>query len=98
MADRNKGGRESEYKPEYAREARRRCASGAIQRELAESWGVTGQTVRNWKKTFPELKAAIDEGAAEAKTRRKAGGLEVRRRAKAQPRRFDRAEIIYVRP
>lgn len=98
MAEKNKGGRDSEYRPEYAREARRRCASGALQRELADSWGVTDQTIRNWKKAFPALNEAIVEGQAEAKKRRTAGGLAARRRATAQPGRFERAEILYVRP
>jgi hypothetical protein len=97
MAGEKTGGPESKYRPEYAEEARRRCASGAIMRELAQSWGITPRTITDWKRDFPELKRAIAEGRAEAKQRREAGGLGPRRREKVQPRRFERAEIIYVR-
>jgi hypothetical protein len=98
MAGANKGGPESKYRPEFAEEARRRCASGAIMRELADSWGITPRTITYWKRDFPELKKAIAEGRAECKRRRAAGGLGPRRREKAAPRRITRAEIVYVRP
>jgi len=97
MAKGGKGGRPTKYTPDHAAEARRRCASGAVMRELAKSWEITERTLTDWRRDHPELQKAIADGRAEAKARREAGGLKARRREKVQDRRFERAEIVYVR-
>lgn len=98
MSDGKKGGRQSKYRPEHVEEARRRCASGTIMRELAESWKITPRCLNQWREDHPELDRAIAEGRAECRIRRAAGGLEARRREKVQPRRFTKVVILYVRP
>jgi hypothetical protein len=92
-----KGGRPGKYSPAHAEEARRRCAGGAVMRELAELWEVEPRTITVWRKAHPELEAAISEGRAEAKQRRAAGGLEPRRRERVR-RRYKKAEFLYVGP
>ncbi|HEY5723110.1 MAG TPA: hypothetical protein VIT45_12385 [Allosphingosinicella sp.] len=98
MSDRKKGGRQSKYRPEHVEEARRRCASGAIMRELAESWEITPRLLNRWREDHPELDRAIADGRAECRKRREAGGLEARRREKAQPPRYTKMVIVYVHP
>lgn len=68
----SKGGRPSSYRPEFAALARKFCSLGAIDKDLAEAFGVSEQTVNAWKKAHPEfleaLKAAKEE--ADAKVER----------------------------
>lgn len=71
-ARKSKGGRPSSYRPEFAALARKLCSLGAIDKDLAEAFGVSEQTVNAWKKAHPEfleaLKAAKE--AADAKVER----------------------------
>jgi hypothetical protein len=52
-------GRPSSYKPEYAAKAAELCAQGATDAELADAFGVSIQTVKNWKAAHPEFLASL---------------------------------------
>ena len=52
-------GRPSEFRPEYIAQAQIMCSAGATDSDLAEEFGVTTQTVRNWRLRYPEFFAAI---------------------------------------
>lgn len=52
---RRKGGRPSSYRPEYARQAEKLCELGATDAQLANFFGVTEQTINNWKTDHPEF-------------------------------------------
>lgn len=52
-------GRPSEYRPEYAEQAKIMCAAGATDLELAQEFGVTVQSIRNWRMRYPEFFAAL---------------------------------------
>jgi hypothetical protein len=54
--------RKTDYKPEYAREAKNYCLMGAIDEDLATFFGVTRRTIMNWKKHHPEFREAIEQG------------------------------------
>ncbi|TGB34389.1 hypothetical protein [Burkholderia thailandensis] len=67
MAKYNKGmenirPRASSYKPEYAQLARNYALRGATIEELGPLLGVTGRTIKNWKKAYPEFEQAIKDG------------------------------------
>lgn len=61
----NKGGRPSKYRPEFVEQARKLCLLGATDKEVADFFEVTEQTLNNWKADHPEffesLKIAKDE-------------------------------------
>lgn len=59
-------GRPSDYKPEYNEQARKLCLLGATDKELAEFFDVTEQTVNNWKAAHPEFFESIKEGKFQA--------------------------------
>lgn len=59
-------GRPPKYKDEYAEQARKLCLLGATDAELADFFGVTENTIPNWKKAHPEFLGAINEGKAVA--------------------------------
>lgn len=52
-------GRPSSYKPEYAKRAAELCANGATEAELADEFGVSITTLRNWKAVHGEFLAAL---------------------------------------
>lgn len=54
--------RPSEYKAEYAEQAYKLCLLGATDKELADFFQVTEQTVNNWKKAQPEFFESITRG------------------------------------
>lgn len=54
--------RTTDYKPEFAELARNYALLGATTDDLGPLLGVTGRTVKNWKKLHPEFAAAIEEG------------------------------------
>lgn len=60
----NKGGRKTRYRPEYAEQARKLCLLGYTDKQLADFFQVTEQTINNWKKRhkvfFESLKAGKD--------------------------------------
>lgn len=45
------GGRPSDYKEEYNEQAYKLCLLGATDKDMADFFGVTEQTINNWKKT-----------------------------------------------
>ncbi|WP_320533654.1 helix-turn-helix domain-containing protein [Robbsia andropogonis] len=55
-------GRPSQYKPEFAAQAEKLCKLGATDKEMADFFGVTEQTVNNWKNDFPEFFESIKKG------------------------------------
>ncbi len=52
----------SRYLPEFAEQARKLCALGAIDKDLAAFFGVTVLTVKNWRKAHPTFAQAAKEG------------------------------------
>lgn len=54
--------RPSEYKAEYAEQAYKLCLLGATDKELADFFQVTEQTVNNWKRAQPEFFESITRG------------------------------------
>jgi hypothetical protein len=55
-------GRPTEYLPEYAERAKILCDSGATNLDLAHEFGVTLQTLRNWRAKYPEFLASLKLG------------------------------------
>lgn len=62
-------GRPTDYRPEFVEQARARCAKGATNAELAEFFGVSLQTLHNWRGCHPEFVDALKVGKAEADDR-----------------------------
>jgi hypothetical protein len=62
-------GRPSSYKPEYAEQAGKLCKLGATDKELADFFEVTEQTVNNWKTDFPSFFESLKRGKHEADDR-----------------------------
>lgn len=58
------GGRPSKYKAEYAEQAKKLCKLGMIDKELAEFFGVSEQTLNAWKKAHPEFLESLKGGKA----------------------------------
>lgn len=61
-----KVGRPTDYDPEYNEQARKLCLLGATDEELADFFGVTEQTINNWKIAHPEFFESIKEGKERA--------------------------------
>lgn len=55
-------GQSSTYRPEYAEQARKLCLLGATDKELADFFEVTEQTINNWKKEQIEFFESIKKG------------------------------------
>ena len=66
MAEKNQGGRPSKYKEEYAGQAYKLCLLGAIDTQLADFFGVSVDTIHEWKKVHPKFSYALKESKAEA--------------------------------
>lgn len=62
MMAKDLGGRPTAYKEEYAEQAKKLCLLGHIDAELAEFFGVTEQTINNWKSSHPKFFESIKEG------------------------------------
>lgn len=60
------GGRKSEYRPEYAKQALKLCLMGATDKDLAEFFGVTVRTINRWKKDKIEFMSSLKKGKDEA--------------------------------
>lgn len=60
-----KPGRPSKYKPDYTEQARKLCALGAIDKDLAEFFKVSEQTINAWKEKQPEFLEALKVGKAD---------------------------------
>lgn len=56
----DKKGAKVRYLPQYADQARRLCAMGMTDREIAQVLGVARGTVNYWKNKHPEFAAAMD--------------------------------------
>ena len=63
------GGRPSNYKPEFAKQAEKLCRLGATDEDLADFFGVTIRTVANWKVQNDQFLHALKAGKAEADDR-----------------------------
>lgn len=63
------GGRPTKYRPEFVEQARKLAALGAIDREVADFFGVDDATVYRWKHSHPEFCDAlkVGKGAADAR-------------------------------
>lgn len=55
-------GRPTEYKPEYCVQVEKLCKLGATDKEIADFFEVTEQTINNWKSDFPEFFESIKKG------------------------------------
>lgn len=66
MAEKNKGGRPSAYKEEYTERAYKLCLLGATDKELADFFHVSEQTVNAWKKSYPQFLESLKRGKMEA--------------------------------
>jgi hypothetical protein len=60
--DKHPGGRPTDYRPEYAEQAEKLCKLGATDAELGEFFGVTEQTVNNWKNAHPVFFESLKKG------------------------------------
>jgi len=55
-------GRPSEYRDEYAEQARKICELGATDQEIADFFGIDVRTVYRWKHDYPEFCHALKAG------------------------------------
>jgi hypothetical protein len=60
----NKGGQPSKYKPEMNVTVQVMTAKGFIDKEITEAFGISRQTLKNWKKKYPAFLASLKEGKA----------------------------------
>ncbi|EBI4320608.1 terminase [Salmonella enterica] len=60
--EKNKGGRPSAYREEFAEQARKLCLLGATDKELAEFFEVSEATINNWKLVHYEFLESIKRG------------------------------------
>lgn len=54
--------RPTEYRDEYPEQAEKLCKLGAIDKELAEFFGVSESTINEWKLAHPEFSESIKSG------------------------------------
>jgi hypothetical protein len=61
-------GRPSSYRPEYAVQAEKFCRLGATDRELADFFEVSEQTINAWKEAHPEFLESLraDPGSCDS--------------------------------
>lgn len=57
--------RKTKFKPEYVKQAKKLCALGAKDTEIADFFEVTEKTLNNWKNQNPEFLQSLKEGKAE---------------------------------
>ena len=55
-------GRPSDYRPEYANECFDLCLAGFTDKMLADTFGVSENTIGAWKKKYPEFLGAMRKG------------------------------------
>ena len=55
-------GRPTSFREEYIKQAYRLCLLGAVDKDLADFFGVTEQAINNWKKNHPEFFESINRG------------------------------------
>lgn len=56
------GGRPTEYRSDYCEQATKLCKLGATDKELADFFGVTEQTINAWKHDHEDFSLALKEG------------------------------------
>lgn len=61
-ADKQKPGRKSSYKEEYANQALKLSLLGSTDKDLADFFGVSEQTLNTWKKKHPEFLESLKKG------------------------------------
>jgi hypothetical protein len=64
--DKNKGGRPTDYKTKYNKQAEKLCKLGATDKEIADFFEVNVSTINVWKLKFPKFKESIKKGKIEA--------------------------------
>lgn len=57
-----KGGRPSDYRAAFARDAEKLTIIGATEKEMADFFGVSESTIDKWKKKYPEFLRRISRG------------------------------------
>lgn len=65
-ADKQKPGRKSSYKEEYANQALKLSLLGSTDKDLADFFGVSEQTLNSWKKKYPEFLESLKKGKSVA--------------------------------
>lgn len=55
-------GRPTEYREEYNEQVEKLCKLGATDKEIADFFNVTEQTINNWKSDFPAFFESIKKG------------------------------------
>ena len=55
-------GRPSKYKPEYAEQAYKLCLLGATDKDLADFFETTEQTINAWKQQHPDFLESLKNG------------------------------------
>jgi hypothetical protein len=55
-------GRPTKYKPEYVEQVEKLCKLGATDKEIADFFEVSVDTVNEWKKTYPEFSVSLKAG------------------------------------
>ena len=65
----DKGGRPSEYRPEYAEQVEKLCLLGATDSEIADFFGVCVRTVHRWKIEHEEFCHSVKAGKDKADER-----------------------------
>ena len=64
MAEKNKGGRHTDYRAEFDAQAYKLTLLGFTDQDLATFFEVTEQTVNNWKKAHPTFFESLTRGKA----------------------------------
>lgn len=54
--------RPTNYRKEYAEQARQLCLLGSTDKQLGDFFGVSEQTINTWKNKYPEFLESIKEG------------------------------------
>jgi len=62
-------GRPTDYRPEFAEQAKKQCEEGATDVELADFFEVSVRTLYRWKNNFPEFCQALKASKATADER-----------------------------
>lgn len=63
------GGRPTDFKDEMCVQAEKLCLLGATDKQLADFFGVTEQTINNWKNDHPKFFESIKRGKLDADTK-----------------------------
>lgn len=62
MTDTPKNGRPSDYRREFDEQAEKLAKLGAIDREIADFFGISEQTLNTWKKKHPKFLESLNAG------------------------------------